>query len=150
MTANLYSDEIFTQISKKNPKFSGCELEEYFIDHGLHKHYSMRDLIDIVQKKIEINLEKGLGNINYKDPRNTESLRRKAQVFGKNQNVPNFGPYKPTFDYVRLSYNEYLEIISEWFYRSATQHKFNYIDRGVTSNPTEVYLSSFVSSLSEA
>lgn len=148
-TANLYSDEIFTQISKKNPKFSGCELEEYFVDNGLHKHYSMRDLIEIVQKKIETHLDKGLCEINYKDPRNTESLRRKVQVFGKNQSVPSFGPYKPSFDYVRLSYIEYLEIISDWYYRSATQHNFNYIDRCVTSNPTEVYLSSFLSTLSQ-
>jgi hypothetical protein len=77
-TANLYSDEIFTQISKKNPKFSGCELEEYFVDNGLDEYYSMRDLIDITQKKIDTHLEKELNAIHYKDPKNQESLRRKV------------------------------------------------------------------------
>ena len=77
-TANLYSDEIFTQISKKNPKFSGCELEEYFVDNGLDEYYSMRDLIDITQKKIDAHLEKELNAIHYKDPKNQESLRRKV------------------------------------------------------------------------
>ena len=146
-TANLYSDEIFTKISNKNPKFCGCELEEYFIDNGLDKYFSMRDMIEIVQKKIEIHLEK-LTETDYKNPRNQQSFRRKAQIFAKNKYVPNYGPYKPTFEYVRLTYTEYQDIIQEWYYRSVIQHKFKYIDRGVTSNPTEVYLSSFVSSLS--
>lgn len=79
----------------------------------------MRDLIDIIQKKIEVHLENELCKIYYKDPRNQESFRRKAQIFAKNQKVPNNGPYKATFDYVRLSYTDYQDIIQEWYYRSA-------------------------------
>lgn len=79
----------------------------------------MRDLIEIIQRKIEVHLEKGLYEVNYKDPKNQESLRRKVQIFAKNQKIANNGPYKATFDYVRLSYTEYQEIIQEWYYRSA-------------------------------
>jgi len=64
---NLYSDEIYTSITKKDPNISGCELEEFFIENGLHQHYNMRDLIEIVQKKIDINLESTMNKLQYMD-----------------------------------------------------------------------------------
>jgi hypothetical protein len=55
-TSNLYADEIYTSISKKNPKFSGCELEEYFIELGLDNIYDLRDLNEIIQRHIDTHL----------------------------------------------------------------------------------------------
>ena len=51
---NLYSDEIYIQMTKKDPFFCGCELEEYFIEKDLSQHYSMIELGEIVMKKIDI------------------------------------------------------------------------------------------------
>ena len=55
-TSNLYADEIYTTISKKNPKFSGCEVEEYFIEQGFDKIYNMQDLNTIIQEHIDTHL----------------------------------------------------------------------------------------------
>jgi len=54
------------------------------------------------------------------DPNKRVSLRKKQyHVKGKNKNLKDFDARISTFDYVRLSYKEYLEIIKEWYYKSA-------------------------------
>ncbi len=110
-TSNLYADEIYTLISKKNPKFSGCELEEYFVEQGLDNIYDVRDLNEIIQRHIDSHLAKGKNmGVNYDDPKNQINMRAKAKEIGaKVQGL--YGPYKVTFDCVRLSYPEYKSII---------------------------------------
>ena len=66
--------------------------------------------------------------INYNDPKNQINMRAKAKEIGENVQGK-YGPYKPTFDCVRLAYPVYKKIIKEWFFKGAVPHKFHFIDR---------------------
>jgi hypothetical protein len=89
----------------------------------------MRDLNEIIQVHIDKFISKGKTmGIDYNDPKNQISMRAKAKEIGaKVQGL--YGPYKPTFDCVRLAYPDYKNIIMEWFFKGAVPHKFHFFDR---------------------